>query len=209
MEKREGNNKRGMKYKSGRERSIAVAANFPNFVNKLPGTKILKRIVKVLTCSPCDLSPSSSLPSLIANLSVFYPRENNFPRHDLSLSLLFFFPRLACHAYRRNNKAILSSTTLSRRENFTGKRNTRKNRYKYEKYLYVPVLSEQSFTSRKSFSRSTTTTTCKRVLETRKKHDGQFSPRRRLGSTLPSPPLFLPSHKNRKDQRIKGEAKLR
>lgn len=86
MEKREGNNKRGMKYKSGRERSIAVAANFPNFVNKLPGTKILKRIVKVLTCSPCDLSPSSSLPSLIANLSVFYPRENNFPRHDLSLS---------------------------------------------------------------------------------------------------------------------------
>lgn len=125
MEKREGNNKRGMKYKSGRERSIAVAANFPNFVNKLPGTKILKRIVKVLTCSPCDLSPSSSLPSLIANLSVFYPRENNFPRHNLSLSLLFFFPRLACHAYRRNNKAILSSTTLSRRENFTGKRRTR------------------------------------------------------------------------------------
>lgn len=121
MEKREGNNKRGMKYKSGRERSIAVAANFPNFVNKLPGTKILKRIVKVLTCSPCDLSPSSSLPSLIANLSVFYPRENNFPRHNLSLSLLFFFPRLACHAYRRNNKAILSSTTLSRR----GKRRTR------------------------------------------------------------------------------------
>lgn len=114
-----------MKYKSGRERSIAVAANFPNFVNKLPGTKILKRIVKVLTCSPCDLSPSSSLPSLIANLSVFYPRENNFPRHNLSLSLLFFFPRLACHAYRRNNKAILSSTTLSRRENFTGKRRTR------------------------------------------------------------------------------------
>lgn len=125
MEKREGNNKRGMKYKSGRERSIAVAANFPNFVNKLPETKILKRIVKVLTCSPCDLSPSSSLPSLIANLSVFYPRENNFPRHNLSLSLLFFFPRLACHAYRRNNKAILSSTTLSRRENFTGKRRTR------------------------------------------------------------------------------------
>lgn len=114
-----------MKYKSGRERSIAVAANFPNFVNKLPETKILKRIVKVLTCSPCDLSPSSSLPSLIANLSVFYPRENNFPRHNLSLSLLFFFPRLACHAYRRNNKAILSSTTLSRRENFTGKRRTR------------------------------------------------------------------------------------
>lgn len=114
-----------MKYKSGRERSIAVAANFPNFVNKLPGTKILKRIVKVLTCSPCDLSPSSSLPSLIANLSVFYPRENNFPRHNLSLSLLFFFPRLACHAYRRNNKAILSSTTLSRRGNFTGKRRTR------------------------------------------------------------------------------------
>lgn len=125
MEKREGNNKRGMKYKSGRERSIAVAANFPNFVNKLPGTKILKRIVKVLTCSPCDLSPSSSLPSLIANLSVFYPRENNFPRHNLSLSLLFFFPRLACHAYRRNNKAILFSTTLSRRGNFTGKRRTR------------------------------------------------------------------------------------
>lgn len=125
MEKREGNNKRGMKYKSGRERSIAVAANFPNFVNKLPGTKILKRIVKVLTCSPCDLSPSSSLPSLIANLSVFYPRENNFPRHNLSLSLLFFFPRLACHAYRRNNKAILSSTTLSRRGNFTGKWRTR------------------------------------------------------------------------------------
>lgn len=114
-----------MKYKSGRERSIAVAANFPNFVNKLPGTKILKRIVKVLTCSPCDLSPSSSLPSLIANLSVFYPRENNFPRHNLSLSLLFFFPRLACHAYRRNNKAILFSTTLSRRGNFTGKRRTR------------------------------------------------------------------------------------
>lgn len=114
-----------MKYKSGRERSIAVAANFPNFVNKLPETKILKRIVKVLTCSPCDLSPSSSFPSLIANLSVFYPRENNFPRHNLSLSLLFFFPRLACHAYRRNNKAILSSTTLSRRENFTGKRRTR------------------------------------------------------------------------------------
>lgn len=125
MEKREGNNKRGMKYKSGRERSIAVAANFPNFVNKLPETKILKRIVKVLTCSPCDLSPSSSLPSLIANLSVFYPRENNFPRHNLSLSLLFFFPRLACHAYRRNNKAILFSTTLSRRGNFTGKRRTR------------------------------------------------------------------------------------
>lgn len=114
-----------MKYKSGRERSIAVAANFPNFVNKLPETKILKRIVKVLTCSPCDLSPSSSLPSLIANLSVFYPRENNFPRHNLSLSLLFFFPRLACHAYRRNNKAILFSTTLSRRGNFTGKRRTR------------------------------------------------------------------------------------
>lgn len=201
-----------MKYKSGRERSIAVAANFPNFVNKLPGTKILKRIVKVLNLLPLRFIPLFFPPFADCEFICFLSQRKQFSTPQLVsllISLLFFFPRLACHAYRRNNKAILSSTTLSRRENFTGKRNTRKNRYKYEKYLYVPVLSEQSFTSRKSFSRSTTTTTCKRVLETRKKHDGQFSPRRRLGSTLPSPPLFLPSHKNRKDQRIKGEAKLR
>lgn len=209
MEKREGNNKRGMKYKSGRERSIAVAANFPNFVNKLPGTKILKRIVKVLTCSPCDLSPSSSLPSLIANLSVFYPRENNFPRHNLSLSLLFFFPRLACHAYRRNNKAILSSTTLSRRENFTGKRRTR---VKID-INTKNICMSQSWASKVLQAAKVFLGAQQQLLvngfSRRKKHDGQFSPRRRLGSTLPSPPLFLPSHKNRKDQRIKGEAKLR
>lgn len=66
----------GMKYKSVRERSIAVAANFPNFVNKLPETKILKRIVKVLTSSLRFIP--SSLPSLIAFISFPIPEKTIF-----------------------------------------------------------------------------------------------------------------------------------
>lgn len=117
-----------MKYKSGRERSIAVAANFPNFVNKLPGTKILKRIVKVLNLLPLRFIPLFFPPFADCEFICFLSQRKQFstPRLvSLLISLLFFFPRLACHAYRRNNKAILSSTTLSRRENFTGKRRTR------------------------------------------------------------------------------------
>lgn len=199
-----------MKYKSGRERSIAVAANFPNFVNKLPGTKILKRIVKVLNLLPLRFIPLFFPPFADCEFICFLSQRKQFSTPQL-VSLLvvllspFGLPRISS----KQQGDTLLDNTFPKGKLYRKTENTRKNRYKYEKYLYVPVLGEQSFTSRKSFSRSTTTTTCKRVLETRKKHDGQFSPRRRLGSTLPSPPLFLPSHKNRKDQRIKGEAKLR
>lgn len=94
----------GMKYKSVRESSIAVAANFPNFVNKLPETKILKRIVKVLTSSR-TLAIYPFLPSFVDCVYLFSnPRENNFLHYNLSpprslLISLLFFSRRASYAY--------------------------------------------------------------------------------------------------------------
>lgn len=99
-----GEGNMGMKYKSVRERSIAVAANFPNFVNKLPETKILKRIVKVLTSSR-TLAIYPFLPSFADCVYLFSnPRENNFLHYNLSpprslLISLLFFSRRASYAY--------------------------------------------------------------------------------------------------------------
>lgn len=199
----------GMKYKSVRERSIAVAANFPNFVNKLPETKILKRIVKVLTSSR-TLAIYPFLPSFADCVYLFSnPRENNFLHYNLSpprslLISLLFFSRRASYAYHidttRWYSPRLDNAFLE--ENFKdGTRvkidiNTKN----------ICMFNEQSFTSRKSFSRNTTTILVNGSRDAKEARRSILTP---VGSTLPLPPLFLPSHKSHKDQRIKGEAKLR
>lgn len=123
-----------MKYKSVRERSIAVAANFPNFANKLPETKILKRIVKVLTSSSRTLAiyprVPFSPPSLIAFISSSIPEKTIFylspPRSSLLviLSLLFLYSLLT---HIIDDKMILSLLVLSSRRRFPkGKEKTLK-----------------------------------------------------------------------------------
>lgn len=92
-----------MKYKSVRERrSIAVAANFPNFANKLPETKILKRIVKVLTCSRPLQFIRASLPPFLADCVYLF-----------SIPKKTFFSTTTCHSFRVTLSIRISSATES------------------------------------------------------------------------------------------------
>lgn len=107
-----------MKYKSVRERrSIAVAANFPNFANKLPETKILKRIVKVLTCSRPLQFIRASLPPFLADCVYLYLlfRRKHFSLPRLVILSAFY----AFHSHIIGNGEC--SSRVSSRQRFPKK----------------------------------------------------------------------------------------
>lgn len=123
-----------MKYKSVRERrSIAVAANFPNFANKLPETKILKRIVKVLTCSRPLQFIRASLPPFLADCVYLFsiPEKTFFSTTTCHSFRVLRFP-FAYHRQRRVLFSCFFSTTFSQ-ENF--KNGTRIKINRNTKYL--------------------------------------------------------------------------
>lgn len=184
-----------MKYKSVRERSIAVAANFPNFTNKLPETKILKRIVKVLTSSSRTLAiyprVPSSPPSLIAFISSSIPEKTIFYTATcllhvhLSRSPCYSFPVIplfSSYAYHRRQDDTLSprpfvSTTLSQRKGENFEKGTRVKININTKNICIFGKQTAKFYTPQKFFSEHNNNTCKTRLETQKKHDGQFSPR--------------------------------
>lgn len=213
-----------MKYKSVRERSIAVAANFPNFANKLPETKILKRIVKVLTSSSSTLAiyprVPSSPPSLIAFISSSIPEKTIFYTATcllhvhLSRSPCYSFPVIplfSSYAYHRRQNDTLSpralvSTTLSQRKGGNFEKGTRVKININTKNICIFEKQTAKFYTPQKFFSEHNNNTCKTRLETQKKHDTVNSHPGWLNPSIA--PLFLPSH-GKTGPRIKGEAKLR
>ena len=93
-----------------------MAANFPNFANKLPETKIPKRIVKVLTSSPTlaiflrPSPPPLALPFTDLSLS-----HAEWQKQKLAKMRITYFAMLALCA----NEQILSPARLLARASIT------------------------------------------------------------------------------------------